>query len=148
MVEKYGEEQVHIWRRSYDTPPPELSEDDERFPGRDPRYKKLTDKELPRSECLKDTLERFLPYWKNEIVPSIITGKKVLIVAHGNSLRALVKELDQIPDDEITSLNIPTGIPLIYKLDKDLKPIEHFYLGDQEAVQQAINAVKNQTGKK
>ena len=118
---RHGEEQVKIWRRSYDIQPPALEESDERFPGRDPRYGNLTADQLPKTECLKDTVARFLPLWKNEISSDIKSGKKVLVVAHGNSLRALVKYLDNIPDDEIVGLNIPTGIPLVYELDDDLK---------------------------
>ena len=141
---KHGEEQVKIWRRSYDIQPPALEESDERFPGRDPRYGNLTADQLPKTECLKDTVARFLPLWKNEISSDIKSGKKVLIVAHGNSLRALVKYLDNIPDDEIVGLNIPTGIPLVYELDDDLKPIKHYYLGDPEEIAKAQQAVANQ----
>ncbi len=141
---KYGDAQVKIWRRSYDTRPPDLDLDDERYPGKDMRYKNLKPEELPRAECLKDTVARFLPLWHETIVPDIKAGKKVLIAAHGNSLRALVKYLDNVSDDEITELNIPTGIPLVYELDDQLKPIKHYYLGDQEALQAAINAVANQ----
>ncbi len=144
MAEKYGDEQVLIWRRSYDTPPPELKPDDPRYPGNDPRYKNMDPKDIPLSECLKDTVERFLPYWHDTIVPDIRAGKKVLICAHGNSLRALVKYLDNVSDEEIVGLNIPTGIPLIYELDNDLKSVKHYYLGDQDAVQAAIQAVKDQ----
>jgi len=141
---KHGEEQVKIWRRSYDIQPPALEESDERFPGRDPRYGNLTADQLPKTECLKDTVARFLPLWKNEISSDIKSGKKVLVVAHGNSLRALVKYLDNIPDDEIVGLNIPTGIPLVYELDDDLKPIKHYYLGDPEEIARAQQAVANQ----
>ncbi|HNU22725.1 MAG TPA: 2,3-diphosphoglycerate-dependent phosphoglycerate mutase [Mesotoga sp.] len=141
---KHGEEQVKIWRRSYDIRPPALEESDERFPGHDPKYKTLSDDELPRTECLKDTVARFLPLWKNEISSEIKSGKKVLIVAHGNSLRALVKYLDNIPDDEIVGFNIPTGIPLVYELNDDLKPIKHYYLGDPEEIAKAQQAVANQ----
>ena len=141
---KHGEEQVKLWRRSYDIRPPALEESDERFPGHDPKYRSLSDKELPRTECLKDTVARFLPLWKNEISTQIKSGKKVLIVAHGNSLRALVKYLDNIPDEEIVGLNIPTGIPLVYELDDDLKPIKHYYLGDPEEIAKAQQAVANQ----
>ncbi|MEJ5203647.1 MAG: 2,3-diphosphoglycerate-dependent phosphoglycerate mutase, partial [Anaerolineales bacterium] len=123
MAAKFGEEQVHIWRRSYDVRPPALEKTDERYPGNDPRYKDLSEDELPLTECLKDTVARFLPYWHEEIAPTIRTGKRVLIAAHGNSLRALVKYLDNVPDDEIVGLNIPTGIPLVYELDENLKPI-------------------------
>ena len=141
---KHGEKQVKIWRRSYDIQPPALEESDERFPGHDPKYRSLSDEELPRTECLKDTVARFLPLWKNEISTEIKSGKKVLIVAHGNSLRALVKYLDNIPDDEIVGLNIPTGIPLVYELDDDLKPMKHYYLGDPEEIAKAQQAVANQ----
>ncbi|MEN6522473.1 MAG: 2,3-diphosphoglycerate-dependent phosphoglycerate mutase [Anaerolineaceae bacterium] len=141
---KYGNEQVHVWRRSYDVPPPVLEKDDPRFPGADPRYQGLTKEELPLTECLKDTVARFLPYWHSTIAPSIKAGKKVIIAAHGNSLRALVKYLDNIPDDEIAELNIPTGVPLVYELDADLKPIKHYYLGDQSEIEKKINAVANQ----
>lgn len=141
---KYGDDQVLVWRRSYDTPPPALEEDDERFPGHDRRYDDLTDDELPRTECLKDTVARFMPLWTDEIAPMIKTGKRVLIAAHGNSLRALVKYLDEISEEEIVSLNIPTGVPLVYELDEDLKPIKHYYLGDQDAINAAINKVANQ----
>ncbi len=144
MAGKFGEEQVHIWRRSYDIRPPALEKDDERFPGNDPRYKNLTEKELPLTECLKDTVDRFLPYWKDTIAPSIKSGKKIIIAAHGNSLRALVKYLDNVPEDEIVGLNIPTGIPLVYELDDDLKPLKHYYLGNQEEIAKKTNAVANQ----
>lgn len=143
-AEKHGDDQVKIWRRSYDTPPPELETSDERFPGNDPRYADLSDSELPRTECLKDTVERFLPYWHETIAPSIKSGKRVIIAAHGNSLRALVKYLDNVSDEEIVGLNIPTGIPLVYELDDDLKPIKHYYLGDQEAIAAKAQAVANQ----
>ncbi len=143
-AKKFGEEQVHIWRRSYDTPPPALEKDDERFPGSDPRYADLSEKELPLTECLKDTVARFVPYWENTIAPTIKQGKKVVIAAHGNSLRALVKYLDNIPDEEIVGLNIPTGIPLVYELDKNLKSMKSYYLGDQEEVKKAAAAVANQ----
>lgn len=141
---KHGEEQVKLWRRSYDIRPPALEESDERFPGHDPKYRSLSDEELPRTECLKDTVARFLPLWKNEISTQIKSGKKVLIVAHGNSLRALVKYLDNIPDEEIVGLNIPTGIPLVYELDDGLKPIKHYYLGDPAEIAKAQQAVANQ----
>lgn len=144
MAAKEGEEKVLIWRRSYDTPPPALEEDDERHPKFDPRYADLTPEELPATECLKDTLERVLPYWESELAPAIKSGKQVLIAAHGNSLRAMVKYLDNISDDEITGLNIPTGIPLVYELDEDLKPIKSYYLGDPEAAKKAAEAVANQ----
>jgi 2,3-bisphosphoglycerate-dependent phosphoglycerate mutase len=143
-AKKFGEEQVKIWRRSYDTQPPALEQNDERFPGKDPRYANLTADELPLTECLKDTVARFVPYWEGTIAPMVKTGKKVLITAHGNSLRALVKYLDNIPDEEIVGLNIPTGIPLVYELDKDVKSLKSYYLGDQEAIAQAAAAVANQ----
>ncbi len=146
-AQKLGEEQVLIWRRSYDVRPPALMEDDPRYPGNEAMYADVPKGDLPLSECLKDTVERFLPYWEQEIIPDIKAGKKVLIVAHGNSLRALVKYLDKISDEEIVGLNIPTGIPLIYELDDDLKPISHYYLGDQQKVKDAINSVKNQIKK-
>lgn len=141
---KYGDEQVHIWRRSYSTPPPPLERTDERFPGTDPRYATLSEAELPLTECLHDTVNRFLPYWHETIAPTIRSGKRVLIAAHGNSLRALVKYLDNVSDEEIPELNIPTGIPLVYELNDDLTPIRHFYLGDQSKVEAAMQAVKHQ----
>ena len=140
-AEKYGDEQVLIWRRSYSTPPPPLDIDDERHPRLDERYKDLTPSQLPASECLKDTVDRFLPYWHETIAPSIQSGKKVLIVAHGNSLRALVKYLDDISDKEIVGLNIPTGVPLVYELDDQLSPMKHYYLGDQDAIAKKTAAV-------
>lgn len=143
-AEQHGDDQVLIWRRSYDIPPPELTPDDERYPGNDPRYQHLSDAELPKTECLKDTVERFLPAWNNDIAPVIKEGKKVVIAAHGNSLRALVKYLDNISDDAIVKLNIPTGIPLVYELDEELKPIKHYYLGDAEAAAKAAAAVAAQ----
>jgi len=141
---KYGDEQVFIWRRSFDTPPPELEMSDERFPGNDPRYANLSEDELPKCESLKLTIDRTMPYWFETIEPQIRAGKKVLIVAHGNSLRGLVKYLDQMSDEDITTLNIPTGVPLVYELDDKLKPIQHYYLGDQEAAAKAAEAVANQ----
>jgi 2,3-bisphosphoglycerate-dependent phosphoglycerate mutase len=147
-AEKYGMEQVHVWRRSYDIPPPELEETDNRFPGRDPRYAGLKAGELPRSESLKDTLERVLPYWHETIVPDLQAGRRVLIAAHGNSIRALVKHLDEIPDAVITELNIPTGVPLVYELDEQLRAVNHYYLGDQEAVARATASVAGQLSKK
>lgn len=143
-AQKYGDEQVLIWRRSYDTRPPALEPDDDRFPGKDPRYADLTKEELPLTECLKDTVARFVPYWEETISKDVKAGKKVMICAHGNSLRALVKYLDNVPDEEIVGLNIPTGAPLVYELDEDLKPIKHYYLGDQEAIKKAQQAVANQ----
>jgi len=141
---KYGDEQVLIWRRSYDTQPPALEKDDERYPGHDPRYKDLAEADLPQAECLKDTVARFLPFWHETIVPSLKEGKKVLIAAHGNSLRALVKYLDNVPDDVIVGINIPTGMPLVYELNDDLTPIRSYYLGDPEKVKKAMEAVANQ----
>jgi 2,3-bisphosphoglycerate-dependent phosphoglycerate mutase len=145
---KFGEAQVKIWRRSYDIPPPALTPDDERYPGRDPRYKNLRADELPLAESLKDTVARFLPLWHETIAPVIREGQKVLIAAHGNSLRALVKYLDNIPESEVVELNIPTGMPLVYELDDDLKPIRHYYLGDPEKVKAAMDAVAAQGKKK
>jgi 2,3-bisphosphoglycerate-dependent phosphoglycerate mutase len=141
---KYGDDQVLTWRRSYDIPPPALEESDPRYPGADPRYTGLTRAELPVTECLKDTVARFLPHWHQVIVPSLEDGKRVLITAHGNSLRALVKYLDGIADDEIVGLNIPTGVPLVYELNDKLEPIKHYYLGDPEEVAKAAAAVANQ----
>lgn len=141
---KYGDEQVLIWRRSYDIPPPALEESDLRYAATDPRYKGLSASELPLTECLKDTVARFLPYWHQTIVPTIQAGKKVVIAAHGNSLRALVKYLDDISDEEIVSLNIPTGVPLVYELDDQLNPTRHYYLGDPEEVAKAAAAVASQ----
>jgi len=141
---KYGEAHVPIWRRSYDIRPPALEESDERYPGHDPRYKDLADSDIPRHECLKDTVARFLPYWHETIAPTILQGKRVLIAAHGNSLRALVKYLDHVSDEEIIDLNIPTGIPLVYELADDLTPLQHYYLADAEAVKKAQQAVANQ----
>jgi len=147
MAEKHGMEKVQIWRRSYDVPPPALTRDDPMFPGKDPRYADLKPKEIPLTECLKDTVARFLPYWHKTIAPVVKEGKRVLIAAHGNSLRALVKYLDNIPDDVIPGLNIPTGIPLVYELKDDLTPIRNYYLGDPEAVKKATQAVANQLKK-
>ncbi|MFC2149697.1 2,3-diphosphoglycerate-dependent phosphoglycerate mutase [Candidatus Auribacterota bacterium] len=144
-AKKYGEEQVHIWRRSYDVPPPALEKDDERFPGNDPRYNDLTPDELPLTECLKDTVERFLPYWHDVIAKDVRSGKKVIIAAHGNSLRALVKHLDKISDEEIPSLNIPTGIPLVYEFNEKFEAVNHYYLASEEELNKAVNAVKNQS---
>ncbi len=141
---KHGEEQVLIWRRSYDIPPPALEVSDPRHPSHDRRYASLTPSELPATECLKDTVARFVPYWENEIAPAVKSGKRVLIAAHGNSLRALVKYLDNVSEAEILKLNIPTGIPLVYELDGNMKPIKHYYLGDPAEVEKAISAVKNQ----
>ena len=141
---KHGEEQVKIWRRAYAIAPPPLDADDPRNASRDPRYKDLRPADLPLTESLKDTVARFLPYWHESIAPEIKDGKRVLIVAHGNSLRAMVKFLDAISDDEIVELNIPTGIPLVYELDAGLKPLRHYYLGDQEAARKAAETVARQ----
>lgn len=141
---KYGDEQVLIWRRSYDTPPPALEKTDERYPGNDTRYSDLTEEQLPLTECLKDTVERVVPYWESKIVPLIKEGKTLLISAHGNSLRAIVKFLDNVSEEEILKLNIPTGVPLVYELDDNLKPLKHYYLGDQEAIKAKMEAVANQ----
>ena len=143
-AEKFGDEQVLQWRRSYDIPPPALEESDERWSGNDPNYSNIDQNDIPLSECLKDTVNRFLPYWDKTIKPSIQNEKKVLIVAHGNSLRSLVKHLDNISDNDIISLNIPTGIPLIYELNDDLEPINYYYLGNKEEIEKAISSVKNQ----
>ncbi len=145
MVERYGAEQVHLWRRSYDVRPPALSPDDERSPRRDPRYASLKDEEIPLTECLKDTVERVLPVWHETIAPVVRARKRVIIASHGNSLRALVKYLDRIPDEEIAGLNIPTGIPLVYELNEDLTPARSYYLGDPETVAKATQAVAEQT---
>jgi 2,3-bisphosphoglycerate-dependent phosphoglycerate mutase len=141
---EYGDEQVHVWRRSYDVPPPPLDPSDPRFPGRDPRYADLTDAELPRAESLKDTVARFLPYWQSTIAPALREGARPIIAAHGNSLRALVKYLDDISDAEIVGLNIPTGVPLVYRLDEELRPIDHRYLGDPDAAAAKAAAVAAQ----
>jgi len=143
-AEKHGEEQVMIWRRSYDIPPPALEKTDPRYPGNDPRYQNLDEKDVPNTESLKDTVARFLPYWHEVIAPTIKTGKKVLISAHGNSLRALVKYLDNMSNDAVIALNIPTGVPLVYELDDNLKPIRHFYLGDPEEIAKKAAAVAAQ----
>jgi 2,3-bisphosphoglycerate-dependent phosphoglycerate mutase len=144
-AKKFGDEQVKIWRRSYATPPPELTPDDERYPGRDPRYASLPRDLLPLTESLASTVARFLPYWHDRIVPDILAGRRVLIAAHGNSLRALVKHLDGVSEADIVSLNIPTGIPLVYELDAQLKPLRSRYLGDPEAAKKAAEAVANQS---
>ena len=143
-AKKFGDEQVHTWRRSYDVPPPALESSDERHPRFDPRYASLSPEELPATESLKLTLERVLPYWHSTLAPTIQSGKRVLIAAHGNSLRAMVKYLDNISDEEIPGLNIPTGVPLVYELDDELKPIKHYYLGDPEEIAKAAAAVANQ----
>ena len=147
-AEKYGMDQVNIWRRSFATPPPELEKTNPMYPGNDPRYQDLDPTALPVCESLKMTIERVMPFWYDAIVPEIRAGKKILIAAHGNSLRALVKYLDNMTEDAIVSLNIPTGVPLVYDLDENLKPVGHHYLGDQAAIEAAINAVANQTKKK
>jgi 2,3-bisphosphoglycerate-dependent phosphoglycerate mutase len=143
-AEKFGEEQVLIWRRSYDIPPMALKKNDPRYPGNDPRYVALSEKDIPLTESLKETVARVVPYWKETISPILKSGKKVIIVAHGNSLRALVKYLDNISEEEIIKLNIPTGIPLVYELTNDLKPLKHYYLGDQEKIQASIASVASQ----
>jgi 2,3-bisphosphoglycerate-dependent phosphoglycerate mutase len=144
MAKKYGDEQVHVWRRSYDVPPPELERTDPRFPGHDARYHDLPSAELPQTEDLKATVQRVMPFWNKTIAPMIKTGKKVVIAAHGNSLRALVKHLDDISEADIVSLNIPTGTPLVYELGPDLKPVRHYYLGDQDRIKAAMASVANQ----
>jgi len=144
MAEKFGEAQVKIWRRSYDVPPPALEWDDERHPRLDPRYAGLTPEQLPATESLKITLERVLPYWHSTLAPVIRSGQRVLIAAHGNSMRALVKYLDNVSETEIPELNIPTGVPLVYELDAELKPITHYYLGDAEEVARKAAAVASQ----
>lgn len=141
---KYGEDQVLVWRRSYDVPPPPLEKSDDRYPGHDPRYRDVPDSELPLTECLKDTVDRFLPYWKDVIAPQVKAGRKVVIAAHGNSLRALVKYLDGMSEEEVLKLNIPTGVPLVYELDDDLNPLKRYYLGDQKAIAAAMAAVASQ----
>jgi 2,3-bisphosphoglycerate-dependent phosphoglycerate mutase len=141
---KHGDSQVKIWRRSYDIPPPPLGVEDPRHPSHDRRYSSLTKHELPLTESLKDTVARFLPYWQESIAPGIKTGQRVLITAHGNSLRALIKYLDNVPEEEIVELNIPTGVPLVYLLNEDLKPLQKYYLGDAEAVKRAADAVASQ----
>jgi 2,3-bisphosphoglycerate-dependent phosphoglycerate mutase len=141
---KFGDDQVKVWRRSYDIPPPPLELNDERFPGFDPRYADVPRAALPATECLKDTVARFVPYWQDVIAPAVKSGKKVVIAAHGNSLRALVKYLDNISDKEIVELNIPTGVPLVYELDDKLEPIRKYYLGDQAEIAAKMNAVAAQ----
>lgn len=142
--DQHGADQVHVWRRSYDTPPPPLDLDDERHPRHDPRYASLTPDVLPATECLKDVVERMIPYWHDAIVPALRRGERPLVAAHGNSLRALVKHLDGVSDEEIPGLNIPTGIPLVYELDENLAPITSYYLGDPEAAKAAAEAVAKQ----
>ena len=141
---KFGEQQVLVWRRSYDTPPPALEKDDPRFPGGDPRYAGLQADELPLTECLKDTVARVMPYWNGSIAPAIRSGKRVIVAAHGNSIRAMVKYLDGVSDSDIVGLNVPTAIPLVYELDDTLKPLRHYYLGDQDEVAKRIAAVSSQ----
>jgi 2,3-bisphosphoglycerate-dependent phosphoglycerate mutase len=147
-AERHGMDQVMIWRRSYDIRPPALTAEDPRFPGHEPRYRGLDPKELPLTECLKDTVERFLPYWHEVIAPAVASGQRVVISAHGNSLRALVKYLDNVSEKEILELNIPTGIPLVYELDEALKPLRSYYLGDPEAAKKAAQAVADQLKKR
>jgi 2,3-bisphosphoglycerate-dependent phosphoglycerate mutase len=144
MAQQYGEKQVHIWRRSYKIRPPELAKDDARYPGKDSRYAGLKESQIPTTECLEDTVNRFLPYWNESIVPVIKANKRVIISAHGNSLRALVKHLDNISEEAILEMNIPTGIPLVYELNHQMQPIRHCYLGDAEAVKKAMEAVAKQ----
>ena len=141
---QYGEEQVLKWRRSFDIPPEPMAESDPRYEGNDPRYASLEPGEFPKTECLKDTVARAVPYFEREILPKVKQGRKLLVAAHGNSLRAIVKYLDDISDDEIVGLNIPTGIPLVYELDENMKPIKHYYLGDPAAIEAAQQAVANQ----
>jgi 2,3-bisphosphoglycerate-dependent phosphoglycerate mutase len=141
MAAKFGEQQVLAWRRSYDTPPPALKADDPRYEGKDPRYAGVS---VPRTECLKDTVARVVPYWESSIAPSIRSGQRVLIAAHGNSLRALVKHLDGVSDEAIVKLNVPTGIPLVYELDEQLKPLKHYYLGDPDEVARRVASVAAQ----
>ena len=147
-AEKFGEAQVKVWRRSYDIRPPALEKSDPRWPGHDPRYQGLAEHEAPLTECLKDTVERFLPYWHETIAPAVRSGQRVLVSAHGNSLRALVKYLDNISEADIVELNIPTGMPLVYELDGDLRPLKSYYLGDPEQVRKAMEAVAAQGKKK
>jgi 2,3-bisphosphoglycerate-dependent phosphoglycerate mutase len=144
MAARFGDEQILIWRRSYDVQPPALEPTDERWPGRDPRYRGLAPNEVPVTECLKDTVARFVPYWTGTIAPAVKGGARVLIAAHGNSIRALIKYLDNISEQNIVGLNIPTGTPLVYELDADLKPLRHYYLGDQDKIAAAVNAVAAQ----
>ncbi|MGM0498574.1 MAG: 2,3-diphosphoglycerate-dependent phosphoglycerate mutase [Bacillota bacterium] len=146
-AEKEGEEQVHIWRRSFDTPPPALDKDDDRYPGNEEKYAELSEQELPTCESLKMTIERVMPFWENEIVPQMKKGKKIIVSAHGNSLRALVKHLDGISDADISSLNIPTGRPLVYEFDQEMNVKNKYYLGDQEEIEKEMNKVKNQAKK-
>jgi 2,3-bisphosphoglycerate-dependent phosphoglycerate mutase len=145
MAQKFGEEQILVWRRSYDVPPPSLKSDDPRSPLHDPRYRDVPRELLPHSECLKDTVARFLPYWNERIAPAVKAGQRILIVAHGNTIRALVKYLDDVSEQDIVALNIPTGIPLVYELQDDLRPLRSYYLGDQEKARQAAAAVAAQS---
>lgn len=147
-ADKHGEEQVLVWRRSYDIPPPDLEKSDERWPGHQPAYKDMDEADIPTTESLKLTVDRFLPYWHETIAPMIKSGSRVLIAAHGNSLRALVKYLDDMSEEAIIKLNIPTGVPLVYELDEDLRPIKHYYLGDQDAIAAKAAAVAAQGKKK
>jgi 2,3-bisphosphoglycerate-dependent phosphoglycerate mutase len=147
MVDRFGAEQVKLWRRSFDVPPPALSANDDRSPAKDPRYANLKAKDIPMAECLKDTVARVLPYWHETLVPSIRSGKRVLVTAHGNSLRALVMYLDNMSEADIVGLNIPTGVPLVYEFNEDMTPIKHYYLGDQDAINQAVQKVADQTKK-
>ncbi|MGM0548159.1 MAG: 2,3-diphosphoglycerate-dependent phosphoglycerate mutase [Bacillota bacterium] len=146
-AKKEGAEQVHIWRRSFDTPPPALDQADQRYPGNEAKYAELSEKQLPRAESLKMTIERVMPYWENEIVPQMKKGKKIIVAAHGNSLRALVKHLDGISDADIPSLNIPTGKPLVYEFDQAMEVKAKYYLGDQEEIKKEMAKVKNQAKK-
>jgi len=148
MVDKFGAEQVRLWRRSYDVPPPALDANDERSPAKDPRYAGLEQKAIPLAECLKDTVARVLPYWHQTIAPAVKSGQRLIVTAHGNSMRALVKYLDNIADEDIVGVNIPTGVPLVYEFTDDMSPIRHYYLGDQEAIQKAVQQVADQTKKK
>jgi 2,3-bisphosphoglycerate-dependent phosphoglycerate mutase len=141
---KFGDAQVKVWRRSYDTPPPALEDGDARLETNNPRYADMKAGEFPKTECLKDTVARFLPYWHETIAPAVKSGKSVIVAAHGNSLRALIKYLDNVSDDKIVELNVPTGQPLVYELDADLKPIKSYYLGNEEAIKAAMEAVANQ----
>lgn len=145
MATQFGEDRILAWRRSYDVPPPALEKTDERYPGKDSRYAGMPERDIPATECLKDTVARFLPYWNDVIAPDVRSGKRVIIVAHGNTIRALVKYLDNVSENDIVGLNIPTGIPLVYELDDNLKPLRHHYLGDQEKAQQAAAAVAAQS---
>lgn len=144
MAAKFGEEQVLIWRRSYSTPPPHLDESNPQFPGNDPKYSLIDKNLLPKGECLADTVDRFLPLWENEISKDILSGKKVIIAAHGNSLRALIKHLDNMGEDDILKFNVPTGIPLVYELDENLRPLKRYFLADEDKLKQAMDAVANQ----